>query len=318
MATLYGSAQIELTNHCNYRCAGCPQSTSRPPGDGSFYRKKGYLSLSLFREIFEKVEPHTDLLNFSFFGEPTLHPSFGEILEIISRRREGLKVVMNTNLSRMTSERFDQIITAGMTELRISVDATTANTYEQVRSGGGVIDLGGRPTRDRFGAIEEKMRYWFGRKDHVPTRHVYTVSSLNVHELASYVHRWNASLGLADVILAKRTLTYGGIMKDPFVSAGPCHVWDAPSLTIDWRGRISPCNLDINMALAVADIREVDLRALPTSQEWMAVSKRSRMRREAPCHGCIDANNWEWNMIFRNGARLSDEEAHAHFSPADL
>ncbi len=274
------------------------------------------MPIDLFRQAFEESSTVTDVINFSFFGEPTLHPAFDEIMRYVSDRREGLAIVINTNLSRMTHAMFESVLAGRIDELRVSVDAATPEIYDRVRPGRGVVDLEGRPTKDRFAAIERKLKAWSRIKDHCRTRHVYTVSSVNLVDLPAYVDRWAPTLTGEDHILAKIVLTYGGLMNDPLVEPHPCTVWDRVSLTIDWTGRMSPCNLDTNMSLSVGRLGEEELATLPSGHAWKLMRERSEEARCAPCDRCVDANNWSQNRLFRKGDRILPREAAAWFGGA--
>lgn len=63
---------VEITNVCNLACSFCP-GTERPPR---------FMSPAEFRTLAEKLRPHTRYLYLHVMGEPLLHRSLGEILQI--------------------------------------------------------------------------------------------------------------------------------------------------------------------------------------------------------------------------------------------
>ncbi len=298
------SVQIELTNHCNYRCRFCPQAQYRKPefAEVPFDRDKGYMDEELYRHVLDQAYHYAREINFSFFGEPMMHPDFLRFLDLLKDRPSDLRVVMNTNLSYATRDHFDKLIEIHLDELRISIDAATPETYDIVRPGKHFVSLDGAVREGfRFDAITAKVEHWFRRSDHRPTRHVYTVNSRNLDELEAYVRRWGALLGSDDVILAKNVLTYGGKIDDTMIRAHPCNVWDSAYLTVDWRGVVSPCNLDTNMDLAIGSIRDATMIELHESRERQRLQALSKARSISPCRTCVDANNWERNVVFRRG-----------------
>ncbi len=304
------SIQIELTNHCNYTCPQCPQSQWKNPtfSQVPFNRTKGIMDFDLFTKVVDQASQIANEINFSFFGEPMMIPEFTRYMNYLADRPTGLKIYMNTNLSFATKEIFQKLIDIRLTELRISIDAATRETYEIVRPGTYFVDLEGNSnTGDRFETICEKVEYWFGLSNHVPTKHVFTVQSRNIHELASYVNRWSPILGKDDVILTKTILTYGGKIKDDFILAHPCNVWDLDMLTIDWRGKVSPCNLDTNMDLAIGSFPEQSLVDLFYSQKKKQIQFLSEKKEIIPCKTCVDANNWTRNLVFKKGDRWKRE-----------
>lgn len=292
--------QIELTNHCNYKCHFCPQSIYKDPrhSESPFDRPKGYMDFDLFKQVVKEAYEISRSINFSFFGEQLLHPDFLKFMDVLKSRPPDVKIVMNTNLSLATGEFFAKLIDIEIDHFRISIDAATPETYDLVRPGKYYLDLdGNRLKGNRFEAIMNKIRYWFGLNDHRPTRHVFTVSSINRKEVDQYVERWKPLLGETDEILLKTVLTYGGKMKDALNLENPCDVWESDFLTVDWRGRVSPCNLDTNMELELGSFPERSLLELHLSEQRKKLSERSKAREIVPCKFCIDANNIDDNII---------------------
>lgn len=301
--------QVELTNHCNYRCHFCPHSKT------SFDRTRGFMSFDLFCRTIDEAGEISRRVNFSFFGEPMMHPEFLKCMDYLKHRDTELKVVMNTNLSYSTREIFAKLIDIGLTELRLSIDAATPETYEVVRRGEYYLKLDGTPGRgDRFETICRKAEYWFALPNHRPTRHVFTVNSVNLSDLQTYVQRWLPWLGDGDTILTKQVLTYGGKISDNMICAYPCNVWDLNVLTVDWTGQVSPCNLDTNMDLTIGSIQESSLWELSQSKRRRQIRRLSEAREIAPCRTCVDGNNWSKNTVFRKGDEWTEDCYRMHSS----
>lgn len=290
------SLQIELTNHCNYQCHNCPHSKSL------LTRPRGYMSSETFGKIVEQGYKHAHLFNFSFFGEPLLHPRFLEFTARIKNRPSKVQWVLNSNLSLATKETFSKLINYRLNNFRISVDASSSETYDVVRPSSSCLDLDGNKVskEDRFKAIEEKIRYWFALKKHVPTRHVFVASDINKHEIQAYVKKWKSLLSPKDEILVKSVLSYGGkLLTDPLIIKRKCNVWGLRLITIDWQGNVSPCNLDTNMDLIVGNINNATLPQILKSKKYREVKRRSQERKMFPCDKCVDSNNWSKNTTFK-------------------
>lgn len=304
------SIQVELTNHCNYRCRFCPQSGWREDVSAAapFDRAKGYMEFDLFRRVIDEAKRIACEVNFSFFGEPMMHPEFLGFMDHLKNRGPGLRVVMNTNLSLATAEIFRKLIEIELNDLRLSIDAASAETYELVRPGKEHVNLDGSCGRGgRFATICEKAEYWLSLPDHRPTRHVFTVNSINRSEIGMFVERWLPLLGEGDIILTKNVVTYGGKISDDLIGENPCNVWDQRVLTVDWTGRVSPCNLDTNMDLAIGSLSESTLLELFRSEEYQRMMKLSQAQQIASCRCCVDANNWSKNVVFRKRDEWRDE-----------
>jgi radical SAM protein with 4Fe4S-binding SPASM domain len=275
----------ELTNRCNYLCPHCPHAQLRRP--------VGDMPLDLFAKIFEECQKQADELVFGFFGEPLLYPKFFELMDFVRCHRGRLRISMNTNLSRATREHFRALIDARIDDVRLSVDAATPLTYQRVRPGSSCVDLDGDDlSGSPLDAIDEKIRYWHALPGHCPTRHVFTVTSRNRDDLRGYVRTWLPRLGPGDRILAKRVLSYGGKIRDELIEPFPCAIWDDTILAIDWSGRVSPCNLDTDLAMCVGDVTRQTLDDICRGPARSEARRTSESRREAPCRDCVDGNAW--------------------------
>ncbi len=76
---------IEITNVCNLSCSFCPRTK----------REIAFMSERSFKEIIQKINPHTDYVCFHVKGEPLLHPKLGAFLDICNDH--GIKVNITTN-----------------------------------------------------------------------------------------------------------------------------------------------------------------------------------------------------------------------------
>jgi len=287
---------LELTNNCNYRCVSCPQSIWQSPDFlySPFDRPRGFMDFDLYGEIVEELFFSAEEINFSYFGEPMMHPQFLDCMSLLKKRPKGMRIVMNSNMSYATAEIFEKFIEIGLDDLRISLDAACEKTYEIVRPGNYCVDLQGNAQKGkRFKTICEKIAYWHNLKDHSSTRHVYTVGSRNSHEIYDFIATWQKHLSDKDVILFKNILTYGGKMHDPLIKKRPCNNWDFGLLTVDWSGRVSACHLDTNMELQVGHISKDRILDIKSSEPYKDIRKASLKRAITPCDTCIDSNYWD-------------------------
>ena len=77
--------------------------------------------------------PGLDRLTLQGLGEPLLHPRLVDMVEYASAR--GVRVGFNSNATLFTEMICERLIRAGLGWLHISVDASTAATYEHIRDG---------------------------------------------------------------------------------------------------------------------------------------------------------------------------------------
>ncbi|MCS7162535.1 MAG: SPASM domain-containing protein [Bacteroidia bacterium] len=119
---------IEPTTACNLRCPLCLSGTR------GFTRPKGTLDPELLAQLLQELHPYLWGVLFYFQGEPLLHPALPQLISYASRYR--LLTSLSTNGHLLTEERCYQLILAGLTHIRISLDGMTPTSYAQYRRGG--------------------------------------------------------------------------------------------------------------------------------------------------------------------------------------
>jgi radical SAM protein with 4Fe4S-binding SPASM domain len=79
---------IEITNICNFHCSFCYDSQ----------RPKRAMTVEEFRQVCEKVRPHTNYLYLHVMGEPLLHPYFAELMQIATEYDFQVNITTNGSL----------------------------------------------------------------------------------------------------------------------------------------------------------------------------------------------------------------------------
>ncbi|MBI3134000.1 MAG: radical SAM protein [Bacteroidetes bacterium] len=119
------AVSIEPTTACNLRCPQCPS------GLRQFTRPTGNLKKELNTEILDKLGKSLQHINYYFQGEPFINPNFLELVN--EARKRNIYVVTSTNAHFISAETADKIIDSGLSELIISIDGTSQETYEKYR-----------------------------------------------------------------------------------------------------------------------------------------------------------------------------------------
>ena len=138
------SFYLYLTTGCNLACRHCWIAPTYSKGDFATYTKgklnaNQYLSVDLLRQAVLEAKPMG--LNSAKLtgGEPTLHPDFIQIVDMLSA--EGLQLTMETNgtlidanLARYLKEK------STLRFISVSLDGATAETHDSLRSVSGSFD----------------------------------------------------------------------------------------------------------------------------------------------------------------------------------
>jgi MoaA/NifB/PqqE/SkfB family radical SAM enzyme len=135
---------LETTNRCNLLCTTCPRTYEElePPAD---------MSWELFTSIVEQL-PELQRAVLHGVGEPMLVKNLGRMVRHLKER--GVYVLFNTNGTVLTEKSGRAMIEAGLDEMRVSLDASTAASYRAIR-GKNYFDRILRNVRN-FRALQER------------------------------------------------------------------------------------------------------------------------------------------------------------------
>ena len=163
-----------LTRRCNLACAHCYISA------GSWHAADDELStdqcLRILDEILD-VNPNPMLILTG--GEPLLRDDLETLAERASGR--GATVVVGTNGTRLTDERIDSLLDAGVKGVAVSIDSLRSEYHDRFRHGGGALE-------DTIAAVARCSAH---ELDFVIQT---TVTTGNRHEIADLA-RWSAEAG---------------------------------------------------------------------------------------------------------------------------
>ena len=146
---------LETTNRCNLLCETCPRTFEElePPAD---------MSWELFTGIVDQY-PNIQRVVLHGIGEPMMVAELPAMVRYLKAR--GTYVLFNTNGTLMREKKSRELIEAGLDELRISLDAADARTFELVRG----RDLFDRIVRNvksfvalkaQMGAAKPRLSLW--------------------------------------------------------------------------------------------------------------------------------------------------------------
>jgi radical SAM protein with 4Fe4S-binding SPASM domain len=274
---------FELLNACNYRCSFCPYSTApneRPKGFNVAGSKA--LDIRLIEKVLTEADGQLYAVELGYNTEPLLR---SDIFDIIRMCKEFgvLDIRMSTNGSLLKQMPAEELINSGLTQLQVSIDATSHETYLVARQSENYEDV--VSSLKAFIGIRNKLSSLLPR-----LKTSYVMTSENSKHASLFKHQWN---GIADIIALQDLITYpeAGLEVD---SAGlqPYDVNEYPGcympkvrLSIRSDGTVHPCCTVPGMTLKVGNIRDRTV-----SEIWNSYSARSI--RDSHCDG-----SWEKNKI---------------------
>jgi len=170
---------LELTNACNLNCIMCGRNVA------DF--KPTVFDMDIFRSL-EPLMDTVEEVTLMGWGEPTIHPHFVEMLEIINKHKARKYFCTNgMNLKKVKQAFFDYKVDV----FAVSVDGATSETNDRIRQGSKLSII----IEDLKSIVEEKN----GKGLSYPyINFVFCAMKSNLHELPELV-KLAAEIGLDEV-----------------------------------------------------------------------------------------------------------------------
>jgi len=181
---------LNLTENCNHQCIMCfhsfhPKYKSPSPSLN--------LPLDKYHLIAKTLFPHAIEVDFSGFGEPTLHPHLESILEPLKDYPK-TNWLMVTNLSMDNKRLWENMVEKGF-HIGASIDAAEPRLYEKIRQGAD------------FNLVRKNLEFLSERIQTLKKGKLYltvTVQKKNIAHLPEIIHFAN-ELGIREVQLKSVT-----------------------------------------------------------------------------------------------------------------
>jgi MoaA/NifB/PqqE/SkfB family radical SAM enzyme/SAM-dependent methyltransferase len=120
---------FETVLSCNLKCPECAI------GHGLINRKREKITFEKFKIIADKVKPFVKYFYLHLWGEPMLNK---DIFKIIQYASNFSKTNISTNALLIDKEKAELLIKSGVSDLIVSIDGYTQETYEKYRVGGDI------------------------------------------------------------------------------------------------------------------------------------------------------------------------------------
>ena len=184
---------VEPTNACNLNCRTCVRHAWNEP--------EGFMDWEVYEAIVDGLtalgaegadDQTAGTIALMGLGEPLLHPRF---LDMVERAKErGLRVEVTTNALLLDDDVANGLLTAGLDQLVVSIDGTSAETFGRVRSGASLEKV-----VSNVGLLHDRRSFSYGPSTRIGLEFVAMRS--NVDELAG-LNRLAAQLGASFVIIS--------------------------------------------------------------------------------------------------------------------
>jgi len=248
--------RFEVTTKCNYNCIICPRDR--------LTRKKETMSLKTFKFLLDKITAESaqfDTITFPGMGEPLLDKSIDE--KIVYAKKRGFTVLILTNGSLLSVERFKRLQDIGVDSIRVSMYGDSPESYSSVH---GVNDKGlFRKVKDNLTTIAEIKRQ---------TKLLLTyniVDKVNDSNLETWIQYWKDRADLLEVWRPHNWVDAKGYRRVQQKKMKTCgRPWKTP-LQIQVDGTINMCCFDFNGKLLLGDLKKSSLKEIFESPTYKKV-----------------------------------------------
>jgi len=239
---------VEPTNFCNLKCPLCPS------GNGDMTRPRGTMELAHFEKVIKEQADHLFLLMLWNQGEPFINKQLTNMIRIATAHN--VPTLTSTNVHYIkTPEIAEDIVDSGLSEIIVSLDGVTSESYVKYRVGG------------NFDRVLDGIRLLVKAKEKLGATHPvihlqFIIMKHNEHEIEA-ARKLSRDLGVdrlslktAQVYTEEEAQTY--LPTDENLSrydydaeklatkskiTNSCrHLWY--STVINWDGAVSPCCFD--------------------------------------------------------------------------
>ena len=243
--------RFETTTRCNYNCIICPRE--------KLIRKMETMPFKMFKKLFDKIIAETSQYNtvtFSGFGEPLLDPTLDE--KIRYARIYGFDVLILTNGSLLTAERFRVLEQLGVKSIRISLYGMSPETYSAIH---GISNLALHPR------IQKNLVEIARIKKTTELLFTYNVvPGINDKEIDTWIAFWQDKADLIEVWRPHNWVDgrdYRLVQQEKLKTCG--RPWNTP-LQIQADGTVNMCCFDFNGKLLLGDLKTQSLEEIFSSE----------------------------------------------------
>jgi wyosine [tRNA(Phe)-imidazoG37] synthetase (radical SAM superfamily) len=239
--------RIEVTTKCNYNCNICPRE--------KLTRKMETMDLELFKYIFDKINSETaqyNTLTFPGMGEPLLDESIDD--KVIYAKKHNYNILMLTNGSLLTVDRFKRLEDIGLDSIRVSIYGNSSESYNAMH---------GISNTDSFMRIKRNLTEISRIKSKTSLLLTYNVvDGCNDSALESWIEYWKDKVDLLEVWRPHNWVDskdYRAVQKDKLKTCG--RPLNTP-LQIQVDGTVNMCCFDFDGKLLLGDLRTQTLEEI--------------------------------------------------------
>jgi len=278
---------IETASACNLKCTMCPHGIESYDGPRSLIKDE------LARKIIKDcIKSGVTSLKLSGRGEALMHP---HLVDYVKMAKAGgiIDVMLNTNALLLTKEKASQLVDAGIDLIVISMDGTTKEIYELIRSG------------SDFETVVNNIEYLIQYKKEIGSprpmiRLQFIKMKENIHQYENFIRKWEDKV---DVLVGLEYSERGTVNqeekhveKKKRIGRAYCpHPFQR--LSIDAKGQGLMCCVDWYGKYVVGDCHTQSIKEIWKSRKieyGRECIERLEHHKISSCKECWSAISYKW------------------------
>ena len=273
---------LDVINTCNARCTMC--------GIDFDNREKRRMSETLFEKIADDLGEHRNDLErvgLAINSEPLMDRGLHQ--KVAKLKQVGIAhTFILTNASLLSRKRSEELLSAGLDTIYVSIDSTNKETFEGIRRGLKFDDVR-RNARNFLAARKDLEKSCHLRISMVQQRE-------NAGEAREFVDYWSQFVDDSDEIVVTHGYNWG-IAQDVVTEQGggddpnnriPClGLWT--SMVVDVNGEVRMCCIDQAGTTMIGDLNENSISEVWHGDEMRGIRQRhldGKRREISYCDGC--------------------------------
>ncbi len=252
--------RFEVTTKCNYNCSICPRD--------KLTRTKETMNLKMFCELFDKITGEVDqygTLTFPGMGEPLLDETLDEKISYVKEKCKDMQILLLSNGSLLTPERFKKLESLGVTSIRVSFYGNDASTYSRIH---------GIKNENMFSEVRDNLVEICRRKESTQLFLTYNVvEGQNDRVLKDWIGFWEGKVDLIEVWRPHNWVdgrSYRSVQKKMLKSCG--RPFNGP-LQVQVDGTVNMCCFDFDGKLTIGDLKTESLEEIFSSPLYNKIAE---------------------------------------------
>jgi len=287
---------IEPTTACNLKCPECPS------GLRQFTRATGNLKTEINTKILDDLGSNLQYINYYFQGEPFINPEFLNFVK--EARAKNIYVLTSTNAHFISEKTANKIIDSKLSELIISIDGTTQDTYANYRIEGKLktvlkglenISKAKEKQQNKFPIIT--LQFLVTKQNEHQLNEIkaiqkkYKADNLILKTIQVYDYKNGNSLLPSNEKYSRYKQLKDGTFKLKNKMSNHCwRLWSTCVFT--WDGKIVPCCFDKDATYQMGDLSKAEFKNIWKSGLYSDFRKKVLKNRQSIdiCSNCSEGS----------------------------